>query len=109
MIRQTLAARDQALALLHAYRDSRRNGAFRNLLDAILIAADTIEAALTGGSAYPKPYPRMAKWGFRWIKVHRYWFGWSMARGYPVVTNIFFETSRMWRRVATDIDDEVPF
>jgi hypothetical protein len=75
----------------------------------MLEAADLIEADPTGGVAHPKPYPGMAKWGFHWIKVHRYWFGWSTARGYPLVTNIFFETSRMWARVAPDEGDEVPF
>jgi hypothetical protein len=39
----------------------------------------------------------------------RYWLGWSMARGYPLATNIFFETSRMWARVAPDEGDEEPF
>ena len=77
------------------------------LIDAAQAAR--IEAAPTGGLAHPKPYPGMAKWGFRWIKVHRYWFGWSMARGYPLVTNIFFETSRMWAHVAPDEGDEEPF
>jgi hypothetical protein len=53
----------------------------------------------------------MARWGFRWIKVHRYWIAWSMARGYPVVTNVFFDTSAMWRRgrVKADEGDLQPF
>jgi hypothetical protein len=32
-----------------------------------------------------------------------------MARGYPLATNIFFETSRMWARVAPDEGDQEPF
>jgi hypothetical protein len=79
------------------------------LLKAIGEAAARIEADPHGGLPHPKPYPGMARWGFRWIKVHRYWFGWSMARGYPVVTNLFFETSGMWARVAADEGDEAPF
>lgn len=109
MVRQTLFARDQAIALFEFYLETDREQAYENLLKAIAEAADRIASAPTGGLTHPKPYPDMAKWGFHWIKVHRYWFGWTLARGYPLVTNIFFETSRMWARVAPDEGDEAPF
>jgi hypothetical protein len=109
VIRQTVFARDQASALFEFYLEKDREQAYENLLKAIAEAASRIEADPTGGLAHPKPYPGMAKWGFRWIKVHLYWFGWSIARGYPLVTNIFFETSRMWARIAPDEGDEEPF
>jgi hypothetical protein len=51
----------------------------------------------------------IARWGFRWIKVHRYWFGWSMARGDPLVTNVFYDTSNMSANVASDEGEEAPF
>jgi hypothetical protein len=63
-------------------------------------AARAIEAVPALGHSYPRPYPAMARWGFLWIKMHRYWFGWSTNRGYPVVTNILYDQSRMERRVA---------
>ena len=25
---------------------------------------------------HPRPYPELARYGFRWIKLHRYWFAW---------------------------------
>jgi len=109
MIRQTLFAQDQAVALSEFYLRKDREQAFLNLRKAIAMAAAQIEADPTGGLSHPRPFPGMAKWGFRWIKVHRYWFGWSMARGYPLVTNIFFESSRMWARVAPDEGEEAPF
>ena len=79
MIRQTLFAREQAEALFAFYLERERYQAYRNLLKAIGEAATRIERNPHGGLAYPNPYPGMARWGFRWIKVHRYWFGWSMA------------------------------
>jgi hypothetical protein len=107
MIRQTRFASEQADDLLASFREKQYYEAYRNLLKAITEAADLIEANPVGGAECPTPYPEMAKWGFRWIKVHRYWFGWSLGRGYPVVTNIFFDTSRMWERVAPDEGDEI--
>jgi hypothetical protein len=109
MVRQTVFAAEQAEALFDFYLEKDREQAYENLMKAITEAAAQIEAEPTGGLTHPKPYPGMAKWGFRWIKVHRYWFGWSMARGYPLVTNIFYDTSRMWARVAPDEGDELPF
>jgi len=70
-------------------------------------AAAKIEAAPSGGGLYPSTYSGVSRWNFRWIKVHRYWFGWSMARGFPVVTNVFYETSAMWKsgRIKADAGD----
>jgi hypothetical protein len=109
MIRQTIYAQDQAAALFEFYLAADREQAFENFLEAIAEAAARIEADPTGGLSHPRPYPAIARWGFRWIKVHRYWFAWSMARGYPVVTNVFFDTSDMRARVAPDEGEEVPF
>jgi len=108
MIRQTLLASDQVKSLLDSYLERGRYAAYRNLLKSILDATEQIEAAPSGGASYPRPYPKMAKWGYRWIKVHRYWFGWSIRRGYPVITNVLFETSRIWGRVEPDEGDEIP-
>ena len=95
MIHQTLSAKSQVDDLLDYYLETERYEAYEYLLESIETAATRIEADPSGGVAYPPPYPGMRRWNFRWIKVHRYWFGWSMARGFPVVTNVFFETSAM--------------
>ena len=39
---------------------------------------------------HPRPYPELARYGFRWIKLHRYWFAW-----HPVLVDnvtVWFET-----------------
>jgi hypothetical protein len=109
MARQTQFASDQTDALFASYREKKYYEAYRNLLKAISNAADSIEANPNGGQAHPTPYPEMETWGFHWIKVHNYWFGWSLARGYPVVTNVFYVTSGMWDHVQPDEGDEEPF
>lgn len=108
MIRQTLFARDQAEALFDFHLENERPQAYRNLLTTIRIAASRIEAEPTGGSSYPAPYRGISRWGFRWIKIHRYWFAWSTARGYPLITNVFFDTSDIVARIAPDEGDELP-
>lgn len=109
MIYETHHARNQIRALRAHYLQKERYDAYRNLITAIREARAKIAADPNGGLPHPRPYPGMAKWGFRWIMVHRYWFGWSMSRGYPVVTNVFDATSRMWRRVKPDKGGVAPF
>ena len=111
MVRQTAYARAQLDALLVAYLTKGRYRAYEKLLDAIEQAAAAIAANPTGGLMHPSPYPGLGRWRLRWIKKHRYWFAWSMRRGDPVVTNVFFEASAMWRRgrVKPDAGDLMPF
>jgi hypothetical protein len=96
-------------ALRAYYLGKERYEAYRNLMNAIRVAAERIEANPTGGVSHPTPYPGMSCWGFRWIKVHRYWLAWSMDRGYPVVTNVLFDTSNMAANVAPDEGEAGPF
>jgi len=107
MIHQTLSAKAQLDALLDYFLEKERYEAYERLLESIEQAAAKIEAAPSGGGLYPSTYSGVSRWNFRWIKVHRYWFGWSMARGFPVVTNVFYETSAMWKsgRIKADAGD----
>ena len=108
MIRQTRHAREQADALLDHYLQNDYEQAYEKLVDAIAEAVALIEANPTGGATYPRPYPSIAAFGFRWIKVHRYWFGWSLIRGYPVLTNVFFDTAFIEGRIQPDESDDLP-
>jgi len=49
----------------------------------------------------------MARWGYRWIKVHRYWFGYTVSQGYPVLTNVIYDAADLPGRVK-DPDEEIP-
>jgi hypothetical protein len=59
------------------------------------------------GVAHPTPYPEVAEWNFKWIKAHRYWIGYSLARGYPIITNVVYDAADLPRRIAME-DDGVP-
>jgi hypothetical protein len=64
---------------------------------AIALIEDGPKAPLT----HPRPYPVLAGYGFQWIKVHRYWFGYVPGDD-PVICNILDETSDMPRHASLD-------
>ncbi|HLY55478.1 MAG TPA: hypothetical protein VKS60_07980 [Stellaceae bacterium] len=105
MIRQTSAAGAQIDALLRHFIGKDRPEAYARLLQAIENAVARIEANPRGGAPYPSPYRGVRKWGYRWIKEHRYWFGWSTVRDYPVITNVIFETSDIRGRIEPDSEE----
>ena len=49
----------------------------------------------------------MARWGFRWIKVHRYWFGYAVTPDCPVLTNVLYDAADLPDRVEI-ADEELP-
>ena len=105
MIRLTLTASRQIDELVDHFVAKRRDEAIENLNAAARSAYRDIEHAPLAGRPYPTPYPDLRRLGFLWLKVHRYWFGYSLAKGYPVVTNVFYESADIPSRVAAE-DDE---
>jgi hypothetical protein len=43
----------------------------------------------------------LAEYGFRWIKIHRYWFGYS-ASNPVVISNIFDEAGDMLGQISAE-------
>jgi hypothetical protein len=83
-----------------AHRPARPDAA-RKLIEAYDNAVRQIETGPQSWLTHPRPYPALAEYGFRWIKVHRYWFGY--AAGKPaVITNIFDEAGDMPGQIAAD-------
>ena len=107
MVRLTLTAARQFDELLDHFITRDRPEAVDRLLAALRDALARIEAYPASGTSYPANYPGAARWGYRWIKVHRYWFAYSEHRGHLAVTNILFETSDIPGRIATEDDDVV--
>jgi plasmid stabilization system protein ParE len=97
--RLTVVAAEQFEALLDHYMQRGRDEAVRRLRVAVGQALTTIDAAPTAGGPFPGSYRDVARWGFRWIWVHRYWFGYIVQDGDAVVTNIFYETANIPKRV----------
>lgn len=102
MVGITRTAKHQFQALLRDYMRKERDLAVAKLLDAFSAAVSRIEADPAAGVPHPRPYPEVANWGFLWVKEHRYWFGYSMSKGYPILTNIHFDTSDIPGHVAEE-------
>jgi len=75
--------------------------AARKLIEAYAIAIEQIAAGPKSWFTCPRPYPDLARYGFRWIKVHRYWFGYVSATD-PIITNILDEVADIPARVSAD-------
>lgn len=69
-------------------------------------ALDRIEADPAAGRPHPRPYPGVARWGYRWIKVHRYWFGYAVAPDGPVLTNVIHDAADLPGRVE-EMDEDI--
>ena len=76
-----------------------RPQAARRLIETYDAALARIAADPRFWLTHPRPYPELARYGFRWIKLHRYWFAWHPGPP-PVITNIFDEAGDMPRWVA---------
>ena len=107
MVRLTLTAGQQFNKLLDHYIRLDRPEAVDRLVASLGDALASIEVDPADGLAFPAAYRDAARWGYRWIKVHRYWFAYSDHRGQLVVTNILFETADIPGRIAAKDDETV--
>ena len=107
-VRITATAQAQYLDTVRRYltpttRPPARPQAARRLIDAYEAAVKVIASGAPTSFSHPRPYPQLASFGFRWIKVHRYWFGYLPDRD-PVITNILDEVADIPARVSGDRD-----
>jgi len=75
VIRLTLTASQQFNELLDHYIRLDRELAVHRLLAALREALARIEADPADGAAFPAAYRAAARWGYRWIKAHKYHIG----------------------------------
>jgi len=81
------------LDALSAYYEERdRPEATAGLLAAIERAAARIERAPEAGLPAPRPYPSLARAGWRWIKEGPYWIVHSTTQP-PVILGVFHEAA----------------
>jgi len=102
----TDTARAQYLGMVERYlqptpRRSARPDAARRLVETYDTALARIAAHPRFWLTHPRPYPELALYGFRWLKLHRYWFAWQPGPP-PVITNIFDEAADIPRWVSED-------
>ena len=65
------------------------------------MAVEQIAAGTKSWLTHPRPYPDLARYGFQWIKVHRYWFGYIAGED-PIITNILDEVADIPAHVSAD-------
>jgi plasmid stabilization system protein ParE len=104
----TATAREQYLGTVRRYltsttRRPARPQAARRLIDAYEAAVEAIASGPRIALSHPRPYPQLASFGFRWIKVHRYWFSYLPGED-PVITNILDEVADIPTHVSGDRD-----
>ena len=80
-----------------------RPDAARRLIETYDEALARIAADLVLADTF-RAHPELARDGFRWVKLHRYWFAWLPGPP-PVITNIFDEAGDIPRWIS---DDDVP-
>jgi hypothetical protein len=105
-VRITETARIQYLGTIHRYlrstpRRPARAAAARKLIEAYAEAVEQIGVGPKSWFSYPRPYPDLAGYGFRWIKVHRYWVGYVPGAA-PIITNILDEVADIPAHVSAD-------
>jgi hypothetical protein len=104
----TATAQDQYLGTVRRYlspnpRRPARPDTARRLIEAYDEAIEAIGAGLRRSLDCPRPYPQLAVYGFRWIKIHRYWFAYLPATD-PIITNILDEAADIPVHVSADRD-----
>jgi hypothetical protein len=107
-VRITATAREQYLGTIRRYlfsttRRPARPQAVRRLMDAYDVAVAVIGRGPPISYRHPRPYPQLASFGFRWIKVHRYWIGYLPDQD-PIITNILDEVADIPAHVSGDCD-----
>ena len=102
----TDTARAQYLGMVGRYLQAALHRPARP--DAARRLIETYDAALARIAADPRlwltnpgPYPELARYGFRWIKLHRYWFAW-LSGPPPVITNILDEAGDIPRWISDE-------
>jgi hypothetical protein len=107
-VRITATARSQYLGNVRRYltttsRRLARPLAAQRLMDTYDEAVEVLARGPKTSFSHPRPYPQLASFGFRWIKLHRYWFGYLPGPD-PIITNVLDEVSDIPAHVADDRD-----
>lgn len=102
MARLTAEASAQLLGLTAHFEGKGRPEAIARLRAALSEASRRIDGGAPLARSAPTPYPTLADAGFRWVKVHRYWFAFTADAGgaEALIHAVFDETSDIPARLA---------
>jgi plasmid stabilization system protein ParE len=104
VLRFSAEAARQVAELRAFYERKDRPEATRRLRADLADARRRIEANPAGGASYPRPYPSLARFGFRWIKARIYWISWQITADGPVVMNVLHDSADLEGRASPDTD-----
>jgi plasmid stabilization system protein ParE len=93
VIRLTSRARAQIAILTAYYVERSRDEAIRNLRSAVTTASERILTQTGPFYAAPRPYPSIARPGWRWLKAGPYWIGFGEAGADYVIRAVFHESA----------------
>ena len=95
MIRLSLRAQTQIASLTAHFVERERDDAISNLQRAIATASERILARRGPFYPAPRPYPSVARPGWRWLKAGSYWIAFGGTDSTYVVRALFHETANM--------------
>jgi hypothetical protein len=95
VIRLTSRARAQIASLMAHYVERDRDDAIGNLRRAVTTASERIVAQRGPFFPAPRPYPSIARPGWRWLKVGSYWIAFGETGGSFVVRALFHESANI--------------
>ena len=91
-------AETQLEGLLTHFERLNRIKAAENLLAALERASFRISRAPDAGLPAPRPYPTLARLGFRWVKQGRYWVAYMNVPS-PVIVGVYHEAADIPNRI----------
>jgi plasmid stabilization system protein ParE len=91
-------AEAQIDGLVAHFEELGRLQAAANLLASLERASGRIVRAPDVGLAAPRPYPALARLGFRWVKEVPYWIAY-MAEASPIIVGVYHEAADIPNRV----------
>jgi hypothetical protein len=95
VIRLTSRARTQIASLTAYYSERDRDAAIVNLRHAVTTASERIVTQRGPFFLAPRPYPSIARTGWRWLKVGSYWIAFGAADNSYVIHALFHETANI--------------
>jgi plasmid stabilization system protein ParE len=98
-VRLTAGAERHLADLESHYQGLERPLAIIRLADALAAAMFRIEHRLGPFSSAPRPYPDLARYGWSWLKQHRYWIAFTVEGDDALVTGVFYDAANIPERL----------
>ena len=103
MARLTAEAANQVRTLTRHFLRLERPEAAKRLTQTVHQAQSSVDDPALRWFPAPRPHPQLARLGFRWIKLHRYWVAFRIERnGETLIHHVLDETTDIPARFGPD-------